>query len=199
MDILKTQQLLERLASLLRTENRNLLLEHGLQPVQFEALQYLSVCNRYSDTLMGVTEYLGQTKGSVSQSLKVLEKKGLLEKSPDQVDKRVVHMTVTMVGHKLVKHMPSSALLKAAKKQLNETEIASAETSLQSLLKSIQHANNFKTFGQCATCSHNIKYSVNETICGLTKEALSIKDVELICREHKPKDSIQPFPEASVD
>jgi hypothetical protein len=42
MDTLMTQQLLERLASLLRSESRSLLLKHGLLPVQFEALHYLS-------------------------------------------------------------------------------------------------------------------------------------------------------------
>ena len=75
MELLIAQQLLERLAGLLRSESRKLLSEYGLQPVQFEALHYLSNCNRYSDTPMAVTEYLGQTKGSVSQTLKVLEKK----------------------------------------------------------------------------------------------------------------------------
>ncbi len=81
MNTLVTQQLLERLASLLRSENRQMLVEFGLQPVQFEVLQYLSICNRYSDTPMAVTEFFGQTKGTVSQTLKVLEKKNLLEKT----------------------------------------------------------------------------------------------------------------------
>lgn len=192
MNIVEIQQLIERLAGLLRTEARPLLSEHGLLPVQFEALNYLSNCNRYSDTLMGVTEYLGQTKGTVSQTLKVLEKKGLIEKTPDQADKRVAHMSVTTAGRKLVESIPPSALLKSASKHLNKKDAASVEVSLQILLKSMQQGNDFKTFGQCATCRHNIKHSSNETICGLTKEALSSKDVELICREHEPNNSIQP-------
>jgi hypothetical protein len=55
-----------RLASPVRNEARQALAEHGLQPVQFEALHYLTRCNRYSDTPMAVTEFLGQTKGTVS-------------------------------------------------------------------------------------------------------------------------------------
>ncbi len=183
MDIVKTQHLLERLSGLLRTETRSLLAEHGLQPVQFEALHYLSICNRYSDTLMGVTEYLGQTKGTVSQTLKVLETKGLIEKIPDKLDKRVTHMSLTTAGRELVKSIPSSALLKSASKLLNEKE--PLEESLKALLRSMQQENGLKTFGQCSTCRYNIKYSANEIICGLTKEALSSKDVELICREHE--------------
>ncbi|MGH1472625.1 MAG: MarR family winged helix-turn-helix transcriptional regulator [Cellvibrionaceae bacterium] len=196
---MKIQQLLERVAGLLRTEARNLLSEHGLMPVQFEALNYLSNCNRYSDTLMGVTEYLGQTKGTVSQTLKVLEKKGLIEKIPDQADKRVAHMSLTTAGRKLVKGINSSALIKSANGHIDKKDAASLEVSLQVLLKSIQQANGFKTFGQCATCRHNIKHSSTETICGLTKEALSSKDVELICREHEPNNTIQPTAKASAD
>jgi DNA-binding MarR family transcriptional regulator len=54
---------------------------HGLQPVQLEVLNYLSSCNRYSDTPMAVTEYLGQTKGTVSQTIKTLEKKRISKES----------------------------------------------------------------------------------------------------------------------
>ncbi len=186
MNILKAQQLLERMASLLRTEARGLLYQHGLQPVQFEALHYLSICNRYSDTPMGVTEYLGQTKGSVSQTLKVLEKKGFIEKVPDKTDKRVTHLSVTKTGLDLVHSILPSPLLESASKQLNQEDTVSIEASLHCLLRSMQHANDFKTFGQCSTCRHNIKHSDDKYMCGLTNEALSRSDIELICREHEP-------------
>ena len=69
--------IIERLANVLRQEVRAEGQSLGLQPVQQEALYYLSICNRYSDTTLAVTEYLGLTKGTVSQSLKVLENKTL--------------------------------------------------------------------------------------------------------------------------
>lgn len=189
MDTLETQQLLDRLASLLRTEARNLLFQYGLQPVQFEALHYLSVCNRYSDTPMAVTEYLGQTKGSVSQTLKVLEKKGLIEKVRDEGDKRVAHLSLTKAGYSRVQSILPSPLLVSASQQLSHQEAASLDASLHGLLKGIQQANNFKTFGQCDTCRHNSKQASGEYMCGLTKEALSSDEIKLICREHEPNPS----------
>ena len=63
----------ERLSELLKVDSRQAGVEQGLQPVQVEVLHYLSICNKYSDTPMAVTEYLGLTKGTVSQTLKVLE------------------------------------------------------------------------------------------------------------------------------
>ena len=181
-----TQQTLERLASLLRSERRNRLLEYGLQPIQFEALHYLSICNRYSDTPMGVTDYLHQTKGSVSQTLKVLEKKGFIEKEADSKDKRVAHLKVTKTGRELVNGLLASPLLQQASEQLDKNTFATIDTALNDLLFAVQSANQFKSFGQCRTCIHNSKPN-GGYFCELTQEPLSIKDVDLICREHQPK------------
>lgn len=189
MKTLITQQLLERLASLLRKENRNLLLEYGLQPVHFEALHYLSICNRYSDTPMAVTEYLGQTKGTVSQSLKVLEKAELLQKNPDAIDKRVIHLKLTNAGNDLVHQLMPSPIMQEMNNTLAESQITELNQSLTRLLFSIQQKNSFKSFGQCASCQHNIKTGKTGFLCGLTKEMLSHQDIELICKEHEPHTS----------
>ena len=185
MNKLINQQLLERLAGLLRSESRGMLLAHGLQPVQFEALQYIANCNRYSDTPMAVTEFLGQTKGTVSQTLKVLEKKGLIEKVTDQKDKRVTHLKITESGRVLTQQMLPSPILKTASELMSTDEVAMINSSLHTLLYQLQRANNFKSFGQCASCVHNTKQASGEYLCGLTQELLTPNDVLLICREHQ--------------
>ncbi|MGY9014418.1 MAG: MarR family winged helix-turn-helix transcriptional regulator [Rhodospirillales bacterium] len=186
MDTQLPQQTLERLASLLRSERRNRLLKHGLQPIQFEVLYYLSICNRYSDTPMGVTDYLGQTKGTVSQTLKVLEKKGLIEKKTDSKDKRVSHMNVTKQGRKLVREVRVSPLLQQTADSLNKAGFEKIDLALSELLFAVQSVNQFKSFGQCASCIHNGKVDGGGYFCQLTQEPLSNKEIELICREHTP-------------
>jgi DNA-binding MarR family transcriptional regulator len=166
---------------MLHSESRNQLHEHGLQPVRFESLHYLSTCNRYSDAPMGVTEYLGQTKGSVLQTLKVLEKKALIVKTPDENDKRVSHMTVTQNGPALINNLPPSPSLQSASKLLGNQDIAKKNA----LLSRLQRTNNFKSFGQYDSCRHNIKSGAGDYFCGLTKEALTHLDIGLICREHE--------------
>lgn len=183
---MKTQWLLDRLAGLLRGEVRTQLAEWGLQPVQFEALQYLASCNRYSDTPMAVTEFLGQTKGTVSQSLKVLEKHGLISKSADLKDKRILHITVTKQGHEVLRQALPSQLLSEACATLPKVSLAELNQNLAALLFAAQQSNGFKTFGQCKTCIHNQPVPGGYH-CGLTNEALSEADVELICREHDVK------------
>lgn len=184
MDSVRLQQLIERIAGLLRAESRGRLYPLGLQPVQFDALCFLSVCNRYSNTPMGVAEYLGQTKGSVSQSLKILERNGLVEKRADRKDKRVAHLHVTAAGMRLVhKHLPSP-MLDTVGQRFDAPDAAALEKLLEELLRSMQLLNQRKTFGQCASCVHNVRDAGGRTLCGLTREVLSDEDVLLVCREH---------------
>lgn len=176
---------IERLGNLLRTDSRRGGAEHGLQPVQFEALHYLSVCNRYSDTPMATTEYLGQTKGTVSQTLKVLEKKGLLTKVADDSDKRVVHLKVTRAGDKLLQRFIPSLQFVEACEQISEKSQTQIVACLKELLLTIQKTNGMKSFGVCKTCRYNQKNKGNNYFCKLTQEPLSVDDIKLICREHQ--------------
>jgi DNA-binding MarR family transcriptional regulator len=184
---MKTNQIydyIERLGNLLRTDSRRGGTEHGLQPVQLEALHYLSVCNRYSDTPMATTEYLGQTKGTVSQTLKVLEKKGFLNKMADDIDKRVVHLKVTRAGDKLLQKFIPSRQFKEACQQLSEESQTQIVSCLKELLQTTQRTNGMKTFGVCHTCRYNQKKKNNRYFCNLTQEPLTITEIQLICREH---------------
>ncbi len=181
--------LLDRVGNLLRNEVRADLTPYGLQPIHFEALYYLSICNRFSDTPKAVTEYLGLTKGTVSQSLKVLETKGYLIKQPDITDKRVTHLVVSQQGRKLIKTVFPPPLMKRAintnkKKESTGVDGAELQQQLQLLLRSIQNQNRLHTFGVCATCKHNQLLSKGTHLCGLTQLPLSDEDIELICIEH---------------
>lgn len=138
---------------------------------------------------MSVTEYLGQTKGSVSQTLKVLEKKNLITKTIDSNDKRVTHISVTEEGRELIQSILPSPLLQSVSNVLSDDDIAKINLSLSTILRTVQHENDFKSFGQCVSCKHNIKLDKNNHLCGLTKEPLSTMDIERICREHESSKS----------
>ena len=184
MNVHDGQDLLERLNNLLRMEVRTFGLKYGLQPVQIEALVYLTRCNRYSDTPQAVTEYLGLTKGTVSQSLKVLEQKGFLRKQQDKEDKRITHLAVTAKGRKLVEQAFPAKSLEAALGKTSSVQGRKLEEILRSLLREMQHLHDRKTFAACHTCRFN-EHHEKGYVCGLTKEALSRRDIQLICREHE--------------
>jgi DNA-binding MarR family transcriptional regulator len=174
---------LERLSNLTRNETRRAGAKYDLLPVQIDALHYLAICNRYSDTLMGVADYLGQTKGTISQSLKVLEKKGYLKKYPDKKDKRTIHLRVSKTGKKILEELIPSPVLNNAYGFLGPKIHNQLSDNLQALLRAIQQSNGMKTFGVCHNCRHNQPTKFG-ALCALTQEPLSQDDIQLICREH---------------
>jgi DNA-binding MarR family transcriptional regulator len=181
--------IVERLSELLRVDSRQSGAKYGLQPVQIEALHYLSVCNKYSDTPKAVTEYLGQTKGTVSQTLNVLEKKGLLGKQADVDDKRVFHLKLTKQGQGIIKKIIPTPMFENACKALTKQAQSEISTSLKQLLTTILQLNKMKTFGLCSTCYYNSRSKNNEYFCNLVEQPLSVIETELICREYRIKES----------
>lgn len=179
---------LERLCNLLRSEARTSGTGAGLQPVQLEALRYLAICNRYSDTPQAVTDYLGSTKGTVSQTLNVLVKKGLIFKKPDKDDKRVVRLEITAAGRRILSETRPAPYLHKASALLPEAQLNVLNDSLEVLLRAIQQANELKTFGPCRSCRFN-RHHEDGYFCALTGETLGKHETALICREHEFPDN----------
>jgi DNA-binding MarR family transcriptional regulator len=175
--------LIERMAALMRSEERKKCTELGLQPVHFQVLDYLSRCNRYSDTPAALTNYLGMTRGTVSQTLLLLEKKGFIKKQTDAGDRRMVHLYLLNEGASILEKARSTELFQRASSLLNEYHIDQNEVIFANVLLALQKANKSQSFGLCNTCHHFTQTSEG-FLCGLTKEPLSQSDSEKICQEH---------------
>lgn len=183
MDSTLLFDLLERLTSLTRIWFREHPLLADLQPIQLSALLYLARCNRYSNTPLAVTDYLGLTKGTVSQSLKALETKGFLTKVQDARDRRIVHLELTLASRTLIDSVIPPNFISAAAEKMGP-EASELERLLTNLLRNIQRGEDVPGFGLCKTCRFH-QGEVGHAICGLTREPLTNHEVDLICREHE--------------
>lgn len=182
-------ELLERLSSLTRIWFRQHPLLAELQPIQLSALMYLARCNRYSDTPLGVTDYLGLTKGTVSQSLKALEAKGLVVKAPDVHDKRSVHLHLTDEARELLDAVMPPAFLAEGEARLGERG-GQLEGLLGDLLREVQRSADVPSFGLCGSCRFHQQVD-GGPFCGLTQEPLAPRDAGLICREHEAPEVVE--------
>lgn len=179
-------QLIECMTALIRSEERKKCTELGLQPVHFQVLNYLSRANKYSNTPAAVANYLGMTRGTVSQSLMILEKKGYISKTPDVNDKRVVHLQLLEAGKTTLNQARPSELFHAATSILQSGEAPLSDANVfQQALTSLQKANQSQSFGVCKSC-RNFSHKDGEFFCLLTQEKLSHSDSEQICQEHIP-------------
>ena len=184
MEKVEIFDLIERMAALIRSEERKKCTELGLQPVHLQVLDYLSRCNRFSDTPAAVTNYLGMTRGTVSQTLLLLEKKGFIKKTADAADRRMVHLSLLASGNAILQQARPSELFDQATSILKESAFNSHQEVFVKALSALQKANKSQSFGLCKTCQYFTTTSTG-FVCGLTREQLSQSDSEKICQEHK--------------
>ena len=173
--------LIERMSALIRSEERRKCTELGLQPVHLQVMDYIARCNRYSNTPAALANYLGMTRGTVSQTLLLLEKKGYLKKTTDMNDKRMVHLSLLAEGEALMNNAIPTDLYSQASAIFKENN--NQENVFVNALTALQKANKSQSFGLCKTCKYFTENS-GTFVCGLTKEQLSRTDSEKICQEH---------------
>lgn len=156
---------------------------HGLQPVQWQALQFLAHANRFSRTPKGLTAWLGQTKGSVSQTIIALEAKGLVGRAANQGDRRVVRVELTDAGRSLLAAPPppvAAQMLEHLPADEQDQLIGLVEEMLRSQLASTgQHA-----FGQCRSCRNFVETGDGAFRCALLDVPLEADETDNICIEH---------------
>lgn len=174
-------ELIERLGNLLRAGRRRA--AGGLQPVHLQVLGYLARCNRFSDTPAAITAFLDSTKGTVSQTLAVLERDGLIQRRPDPDDRRVVHFSLTRAGQAELRSTELPPGWEAALADLPARDRDIATTALEHLLRNLQRRNAGRTFGACHSCRH-LQRAGRQYRCGLNGETLSADDTRRICHEH---------------
>ncbi|RMG33352.1 MAG: MarR family transcriptional regulator [Gammaproteobacteria bacterium] len=177
--------LLEHIGLLLRTERRRQSATHRLSEVHLAILDYLAHCNRFSNTPLAVSTYLGITKGTISQSIKLLESKGLIKKETDKDDRRVIHLSLTRKGSAITRSRPAANWRKALQR-LDNDDLRHATQVLRQLLDQLQKENGYKTFMQCRSCRHLLANEAGAYRCGLTQQPLKPRDLGKICVEHEP-------------
>jgi DNA-binding MarR family transcriptional regulator len=174
---------IERMVALIRSEERRKCTELGLQPIHLQVLDYVSRCNRYSDTPAALANYLGMTRGTVSQTVLLLERNGFIEKITDTQDKRIVHLKLSAEGEAILEKARPANLFENANEIFSQNKFINHEDSFLNALLALQKANQSHSFGLCKTCQYFTE--TNEIFtCGLTKQPLSELDRQKICQEH---------------
>ena len=179
--------LLERLSRLIRQAE----FSTGLNPAQWEALSYLSKCNRFSNTPSALTNYMGSTKGTISQTLMALERKGLITKEKNEQDPRKTHLHLTQEAQNLLQQQAGKDGLRASLQTLSKSQQQQLQQTLEQLLHAELNRRGHATFGMCKNCHHfnahhDRKNPRTPHYCGLLKVPLSDNDKEQICAEHAP-------------
>lgn len=178
--------LVERLSLLTRADLRQAGAAQGLQPVHLQVLFYLNQANRFSNTPQALTDYLGLTKGTVSQTILVLARRKLLSRHADPRDGRVVRLILTEGGLTLLKTLSAGSAWRDIVQTASPARVTSALLVLRQILVQVQTQSGKRSFGVCTTCAHNQRVGPRSYFCTLMREKLGSPEVRRICREHVP-------------
>ncbi|WP_290816337.1 MarR family transcriptional regulator [Ferrovibrio sp.] len=182
--------LLDRLGRL----TRELQFADGLNPAQWEALRFLAQANRYSRSPTALADYLGATKGTVSQTLIALESKGLITRCKKTEDRRQVDLCLTEAGQAMLAKDPMQTLEQATLEIADELG-AEMVKGLSRLLHDLQTRNQINEFGVCQDCSLfcvnsqaalvDMNAKVGVGTCGNTGETVDAAEKTKICVNYK--------------
>ena len=175
--------LIERIGRLLSSDAH----AGGLLPVQWEVLRYLGRANRFSRTPAALTAYLGLTKGTVSQTLRVLEGKGLVHKGVDPRDRRCKRLSLSQPARRLLLEDPLAETV-AATRHLSEPQRETLAGALESILSARLAARHRQPFGLCRDCRYFARRHASGAphYCLLLKEPLAEEESLSICHEQRP-------------
>jgi DNA-binding MarR family transcriptional regulator len=172
---------LERLSRLLRQASQT----PGLNPAQWEALRYLARANFLSNTPGALARYLGATKGTTSQTVLALIKKGLVTKTMRSADARSVILKVNEAGEKILQNDP----LQNIEKSISDLKPKIAKRfakAVQEILNNEIQRQNEPRFGTCKGCTHAAREE-GAGHCQEMKMIIPEAETLKLCFYHQPK------------
>ncbi|MEO1089781.1 MAG: MarR family transcriptional regulator [Pseudomonadota bacterium] len=172
----RLRELLDRIARVTAAEEWS----DDLNPAQRSALAYLARANRFSRAPSNVADYLCTTRGTASQTLKALERKGFIAKTPSPVDGRSISYEPTDLGHTALR-APSD--LDTALSTIDAGDAERLSTVLDTTLRAVLQRRGHRSFGVCKTCRHH-RMTRDGYHCALLDVALSGEQREELCHEH---------------
>lgn len=176
---IETLERLERLSRLIRSASQ----ADGLSPVQWEALRFLRRCNRFSNTPSALAKYLASTKGTVSQTVQHLERRGLVRKDERGNDQRSISLVLTETALDLLGRDPLLAFITDLEQLEDKTRRRLARGARELLSAAISRREDLP-FQTCITCV-NFRSAPSGSFCDAFKTELPDSELRLICVSYK--------------
>lgn len=175
---------LERVSEAFRVLLWNESKQNALSPIQIQILIFLQFHSVEKCTVGYLANEFNMTKATISDSVKVLLSKHLIEKKVNPDDSRSFILYVTEAGNKIVEKSSlfTNAIIKPIDKLTNEQKTS----MLNGLLKLIYDLNKSGIITiqrMCYTCD-NYRFDKGEHFCNLLKMKLKATEIRLDCSDH---------------
>ena len=109
MSARETAELLVQVGRLVQAEGY----DGELSPAQWMALRFFARANQFSRNPSAFAEFQATTRGTATQTIKLLEAGGYLVREPSKADRRSIRLRPTSKGKKALARDPFEVLVRA--------------------------------------------------------------------------------------
>ncbi len=159
----------------------------GLSPIQIRILIFVAFHNEDLCNVSHLSKEFNVTKPTISDAVKVLDRKGLIVKDYSSVDSRSYTIRLSPTGQKIV--LGSKDFAVPLKTQIDTLEASDQEAIFHTLSKLIYQLNQNGILAVQRTCFKCKFYEKNGSTdyCNLLQQPLARKDIRLDCPEFQEK------------
>ncbi len=179
---------LERVSEAFRVALWDEAKEHTLSPIQMQILIFLAFHTQNQYCKVGyLAKEFNLTKATISDAVKALSQKKLIEKNADPLDTRSYSLTLTPKGKKLA-YKTSNFILPLQKpiSQLSQTQKEDLFNALVELIYKLTKSSIITLQRMCLTCEYY--QNTGGGYCNLLKQKLPKDKLRIDCPEHSYTD-----------
>ncbi|MFH6605076.1 MarR family winged helix-turn-helix transcriptional regulator [Maribacter algicola] len=161
----------------------------GLSPIQIQILIFIAFHKQELCNVSHLAKEFNVTKPTISDAVKVLDKKGMVSKDFSNSDSRSYSLELTEMGKKLVTETNDFA--KPLKKQIDkfdESELGSLFDTMSQLIYQLNRSGILTVQRTCYGCTFYQKNGRTD-YCNLLEKELKTTEIRLDCPEFEEKAS----------
>ncbi|TRX59104.1 MarR family transcriptional regulator [Fulvivirga sp. M361] len=159
----------------------------GLSPIQIQLLIFIAFHKYELCNVSHLAKEFNVTKATVSDAVKVLDKKGLIIKTHSSTDSRSYIITLSSKGKQIVNQTNSFAdPIKSVLENVNKTDLDQLYGTLTQLIYGLNRSGILDVQRTCYGCQFYEKKE-RDHYCHLLKKKLFTNEIRLDCPEYNEK------------
>lgn len=176
---------LERISEAFRVLLWNESKANSLSPIQIQLLIFIHFHSSEKCKVSYLAKEFNMTKATISDSLRVLLTKDLVNKETDSTDTRSYSLSLTPEGEKIAKK--TSFFASSMEKPIEKMDEAQKAIMLNGLLKLIHDLNKTGIITLQRMCLNCSNYQLDNGVhyCKLLKSRLAESELRVDCEEHE--------------
>ena len=183
--IVALERLSEAFRVLLWQESKETL----LSPIQVQILIFLLFHRKEHCSVSYLSDEFNMTKATISESIKVLLRKNLIQKDEDPRDTRSAVITLTPEGKRIAERSSAfTSVLEGPVGHLDEDQKAIMLKGLLQLIKALNQAGIITVQRMCFSCKF-YRLTADGHFCKLMQKPLADSEIRIDCAEHEPVQS----------